>query len=537
MFDTRMKNKRWMLPLMCVIAAVILVFVALPYWFGLRAEASMKQHQQLVQKNPLLDVVSYEYERGWFSSKEVTVLRLKPNLLNKLGDNVPDNIKVIVNEPFTITNHIQHGPFADGLSPVKAVSVSEVKFSSQAQQSLERFFQKQTPLSVTNRLNLFGGGVMNASIPAFQYEELSGIAIDWKGLNIELDYQDNYDAYEVLSQSGGIHIKLADKGQLVLEDIGYTAKSRLNPSGLNVGENELKVAKASMAWSEGVDYNIKLNSLINMVSDLQIGAFINPNGTIAPNNVAVQQFALKRSTDEQDGFADAKAEIQFNQFQYGQDVYGPLLVKASAEHLQAAALVKLNDEFFRLSNESLNEAQYRDALLKLAQNEALPIFTNNPVFKVSQFDLKMPDGQLKFSAEFGFKDLQAADMNSFNALMGKTEGKIHVNAPQILLENLAVAQADSIFSVDPDVENPPSMDEVRDTARFLVRSTLNGMADAGYLTQENGVIDSEIAVTKNQLLFNGKRFQVAPEQSIDELMDEAPVAASTPAVAASATGQ
>ncbi len=270
---------------------------------------------------------------------------------------------------------------------------------------------------------------------------------------------------------------------------------------------------------------------------MQIGAFINPNGTIAPNNVAVQQFALKRSTDEQDGFADAKAEIQFNQFQYGQDVYGPLLVKASAEHLQAAALVKLNDEFFRLSNESLNEAQYRDALLKLAQNEALPIFTNNPVFKVSQFDLKMPDGQLKFSAEFGFKDLQAADMNSFNALMGKTEGKIHVNAPQILLENLAVAQADSIFSVDPDVENPPSMDEVRDTARFLVRSTLNGMADAGYLTQENGVIDSEIAVTKNQLLFNGKRFQVAPEQSIDELMDEAPVAASTPAVAASATGQ
>lgn len=529
-------KKRWMVPLLVVIVALVVVFVALPYWFGVRAEQTLRQHQQLLAKNPLVEVVEYDYERGWFDSTETTVLRFKPNLVSKFGNNVPDNLKDIIKEPFTINNHIKHGPFADGFTPVKASSTSEVIFSPQARQSLERFFRNQVPLTISNRLNLFGGGVMKVQVPAFQYEELSGIAIDWKGLDIELDYTNQYESYEVNSQSGGINIKLADKGQLQLENITYTAQNTENPSGLNVGSNEFKIAKSLMAWSEGVDYNIKLNSLINMMSDLQIGAFINPTGTVAPNHIEVSNFSLKRSTDEQDGFANAAAEIHFDKLQYGKDQYGPLDVKASAEHLQTAALLKLNDEFFRLSNTQMDEAQYRDAVLKLAKTEALPIFTNNPVFKVSQFDLKMPDGQLKFSAEFGFKGLQAADMESFNALMAKTQAKIHVNAPQVLLENLAVTQADSIFSVDPDVDNPPSVEEIRDTARMLVRSTINNMADAGYLSQNNGTVDSEIVIQDNQLLLNGKRFQSQPQQSIDELMEEdgaasdavasAPVAAS-----------
>ena len=241
-----------------------------------------------------------------------------------------------------------------------------------------------------------------------------------------------------------------------------------------------------------------------------------------------------RTTDEKEGFANAEAVIHFDQMHYGKDVYGPLNVKASAEHLHANALVKLNDGFFKLSNTKLDEAQYRDALIQLAKTEGLPIFTNNPVFKISQFDLKMPDGQLKFTAEFGFKGLQAADMETFNSLMAKTEAKVHVNAPQVLLENLAVAQADSIFSVDPDVENPPSMEEVRDTARMLVRSTINNMASAGYLTQQNGLIDSEMVVKNNELLLNGKRFETAPQQNIDDLMEEDAAASDVQAASAPA---
>lgn len=530
-----MMKKRWMAPLLVILVVGVVVFAALPYWFGVRTEQTMREHQQLLAKNPLVEVVQYDYQRGWFDSTETTVLRFRPNLIQKLGSNVPDNIKAIVNEPFTITNHIKHGPFAGSIKPVKAISTSEVAFSPRAKQSLERFFRSQVPLSVSNQLNLFGGGVMKLTVPAFQYEELSGIAIDWKGLDVTLDYADHYDSYKVVSQSGGINIKLADKGQLLLESLNYTGDSKQNPSGLNVGGNEFKVAKALMAWSEGVDYNIKLNSIINMMSDLQIGAFINPTGTIAPNNIAVNNFSIKRATHEEGGFANAEAAIHFDQLQYGTDNYGPLDVKASAEHLQTEALLKLNDEFFRLSNEKLDEAQYREALLKVAKTEALPIFTNNPVFKVSQFDLKMPDGQLKFTAEFGFKGLQAADMDSFNTLMAKTEAKVHLNAPQVLLENMAVAQADSIFSVDPDVENPPSMDEVRDTARMLVRSTINNMATSGYLTQQGGMVDSEIVVKDNQLLLNGKRFETAPQQSIDELMEEDAAASEPQAASAPST--
>ena len=123
-------------------------------------------------------------------------------------------------------------------------------------------------------------------------------------------------------------------------------------------------------------------------------------------------------------------------------------------------------------------------------------------------------------------------METFNSLMAKTEAKVHLNAPQVLLENLAVAQADSIFSVDPDVENPPSMEEVRDTARMLVRSTINNMASVGYLTQKDGLIDSEMVVKNNELLLNGKRFETTPQQDIDDLMEEDATASGVQAASA-----
>ena len=159
-----------MMPLLIVIAVVVLVFAILPYWFGLRTEKTMRSHQHLLEQNSVVEVVKYDYQRGWFDSTETTVLRFRPNLVQKLGGNVPDNLKAIINEPFTITNHIKHGPFAGGFTPVKAESTSEVAFSPRAKQSLERFFRSQVPLTVKNRLHLLGGGVMNLQVPAFQYE-------------------------------------------------------------------------------------------------------------------------------------------------------------------------------------------------------------------------------------------------------------------------------------------------------------------------------------------------------------------------------
>ena len=95
-----------MMPLLIVIAVVVLVFAILPYWFGLRTEKTMRSHQHLLEQNSVVEVVKYDYQRGWFDSTETTVLRFRPNLVQKLGGNVPDNLKAIINEPFTITNHI-----------------------------------------------------------------------------------------------------------------------------------------------------------------------------------------------------------------------------------------------------------------------------------------------------------------------------------------------------------------------------------------------------------------------------------------------
>ena len=76
------------------------------------------------------------------------------------------------------------------------------------------------------------------------------------------------------------------------------------------------------------------------------------------------------------------------------------------------------------------------------------------------------------------------------------------------------------------------MEEVRDTARMLVRSTINNMASVGYLTQKDGLIDSEMVVKNNELLLNGKRFEATRQQDIDDLMEEDATASGVQAASA-----
>lgn len=520
-------------------AAVVLaalVFLLLPGFLGRLAERNLEAQNRLLAQSSLLEVVSHQYERGWFTSTETTVVRLKPQFFGQLPKAMPAPLKVLLENPITLVGHVRHGLFAGSLRPVTALETVEFRYSPEAQKTLKQFFGDKTPVTMTNRIGLTRqSGVLQVRIADFNYQELSGIKIDWKGLDATIDYRDNYASYTTDATVPGIQIVLADKGDTGLEQLHYRAETRQGPSGLSLGKSTLNLAQFHMTWKEGVPYDIQLNQLVNMVTNLQVGAFINPTGSVAPSTVVLKNFSFDTFMDEQQGFINSGGKMKFDELAYGQDLYGPLNLDVSAEHLDAASLAKLKAKMYALAKQNLPEGQMREAVIAAAKSEGLGVFSHNPVLKMNAFDFKTPSGILNMQGMMNFKGITAKDMDTLNAMLAKSHIELNLSVPQAMLEDMGQAQVKSLFAVEQQSGDQPDMKEIQNTARAMVASTINLMQQQGYLKVVNGAVQTKLEVNNNRLLLNGKPY-VGTEAASGNgtAANDAPAKAAAPAAASGA---
>ncbi len=517
-------------------AAILLPLAAallgLPYYLGIKAEESLNEQQKLLAQSNLLSIESHSYERGWFSATETTVVRLKPTLLHNVRAYLPDNLKTVLNEPITLVNHIKHGPFAAGLTPVRAQVDTEFQYRPEAAKVLARFFGEQAPVTLRNTVYLGGSGKIDIQVPAFDYEELSGIAVNWKGFNGNTDYSAGFDTYRHDYNAPALHIKLADQGDAAFENLRIRTETTDGSNRLALGSSNFTLDKFSVRWNQGVDYNVKLNELVNLVTNLQIGAFINPTGTIAPSIIVVDKLQFDTQTRENGERIDSEGRFQFQNLTYGNEQYGPLDINVAAEHLDAKGLLAIRSKLAELAAKEMSEEQIRAELLQTAKTEAVGLFTNNPVLKVNTFRFQMPEGLVDVNGELRFNGLAAADMNDFAAMIRKTQAQFDMKLPQKLLEQLAINQASNLFSVNPEdlAEGRASLDDINETLRLMVDSTIQSMQREGYLTLDNGVVNTRIELAENTLKLNGKVFENEPEPEFSDADMLPESAASEPAI-------
>ena len=155
--------KKYLIPTAAVVIAAAL---GTPYYLGVKAEESLTEQQKLLQESGFMTVESHQYDRGWFSSTETTVIRLKPTLLQNTQKYLPDNLKTVLQESITVINHVTHGPFAGGFG-TRAHVETEFQYHPETKKVLDRLFGQQTPLTMTNTVYLSGDGKLSLNIPAF----------------------------------------------------------------------------------------------------------------------------------------------------------------------------------------------------------------------------------------------------------------------------------------------------------------------------------------------------------------------------------
>lgn len=503
-----------------VATATLAVFFGTPYYLGIKAEQSLNEQHKILANTFFLEISNRQYERGWFSSTETTVVRIKPSVLANASKHLPDNIKTIIDKPLTIVNHVKHGLFTDGFKPVRASVNTEFKYDPEVQKVLARFFGDQIPITMTNTIFLGGSGKLDIHVAKFDYEELSGIKLNWHGLNSHFDYENGFNAYT--SQFDVPHLKaiLADKGDITIDQVHIKTTTHSGSHDVALGSSETTLGKFDVAWKENIDYNIRLNELVNTVTDLQIGAFINPTGSIAPSNITVNNLSYTTHTDEKDGFINSQGKFTFEKLQYGADVYGPLTIDIAAEHLEAKSLVTIKKNWATLSAQQLPDDKMQEAILNTVRKDGVGVFTNDPIFKVNQFEFIAPNGHVKTQGQISLSGVKPDDLNDFGALLKKMNINMDFDVSKAVIEQFAISQARNLFAGADVSKEDAKIDaaaqkDVDDTIRLLMGSMLDGMTGDGYLKQSNNAVQANLSVHNNEVKLNGKVFVT---QSDEELL-------------------
>ena len=262
-----------------------------------------------------------------------------------------------------------------------------------------------------------------------------------------------------------------------------------------------------------------------MVSDLQIGAFINPNGTVTPDKIVVENVQYNTKTSEPtQGFINSEGQFRFDKLHYGADTYGPLNIYIAAEHLHADSLNALKKRWQAITAQALPEEKQREAALAAVRQEGLGIFTNNPVFQVREFDLTTPNGRFRATGSLQLNQLVQSDLNSLPAFMAKLKAQLNLDVSQKLIENFAVQQTRSLFTVE-DPTNQQEQQEIADTIRVLTRQTLDTMTQEGYITRENGMVQTQLNIADNRIQLNGKAFQAPSDEDLFAGLEDGPASA------------
>lgn len=490
-----------------------IIFGAAPYYLGKKAQQSLDIQYRALADTFFFDVVSHDYERGWFTSTETTVVRFHPTFLAKINKQLPDNIRILFDKPVTIVNHVKHGFFADGLKPVRAVVNTEFQYDPEVKKVLSRFFGNQTPIYAHNTIQLNGSGTLTAQIASFDYEELSGIKLNWQGMTANVQYQNGFTEYSSHFNIPSLKAQLADQGSISVEHIDVKTQSQ-EGQDITLGSSESSLGRFEIFWNQNIPYNIRLNDLVNMVTDLQIGAFINPNGNITPNKIIIDQMNYRTQTNQtNDGFINSRGIFSFHQLEYGTDQYGPLNINVSAEHLHGKSLANLKKRWSQIATLQQSEEHSQNLALEAVRKEGIGIFTHNPIFKIEQFDFTTPNGHISVNGIFKLNNLIDSDLNDFSSVLRKIYADINFNISQTLLESFAITQARSLFTVE-DPNDAQEQQEIDDTIRMLTAETINNMYDNGYIQKENGAITTRFTLENSHIALNSKPFETQSDEDL-----------------------
>ena len=454
-------------------AALAIAYVGGSYYAGQAVEQTMQKQHAWLANLPYFIVKSHSYQRGWFSSTETTTLQVRPELYRFMLEQEGEPLQTFA---VTYTNHIQHGPLPllsqFNFMPYKAAVSTKFVFAPDTQKFLSKFFGEQQPIQIENRISFNDDGIVNLSIPAFEYEEaLSGIKAHWEGLTASLDYGGDFNRVTLLANAPGLKGEAKNKGQFALKDFSFNITQVRGSSGLMIGSTTAQIGQLDLNLTEGTPFKLKLDQLAYAGDIKEAGEFIN-----------------------------ASAKIDLKTLTLDQQPYGPAVLIAEANHLHGKTLAKIGDELTLLQKQNLDRDQLTAALTNLAKTQGLPLLQNNPQLAIKKFEVKLPEGALRFTGEVGLNGFVAADLDKPVDLVNKINAKADFSVPRKVVETMALWQARNVFGGADSQVNMADLDFL---AGQFVEGQINKLAEQNLIRVDGQLLAATASLNKGAFILNG----------------------------------
>lgn len=395
---------------LAALAGSVVVYGGASWWAGHGAEQAMAAQVQQLGKMPYFVVKSSSYKRGWLSAEQTVELELTDRLTwpyqayLKFADKPYTPIRI------KYRNHVQHGPLPllgrFNLRPLKAYVETELILSADAKKALKPFFGEQPPIRIENRIAFNNDGQMRIRMPAFDYQEaLSGVKLNWQGMDSGLTYSGDYTRYGVNSLLPGTLLDAASKGQIEVGKITLKTESQRGVAGLMLGRGEATLGKLTAGIKEPAPFKAGLTGLRYSYQSSAEGDFLNSD---------VQ---LDLATLDLNG-----------------KHYGPAHMAFAARHLHAPTVARLEQLFLDMDKQGLSAQGATDKAFELVKKNGLPLLRHDPQLELKQLNITLPEGKVNVSGKLALKGFQETDLEQPLVMLEKIDARADIKLPKKVVE-------------------------------------------------------------------------------------------------------
>lgn len=491
------------------------------YWMGVKTQAVLEEQLDSLKTLPFIVIKSQSYERGVFSATQTVELEIDRTKLDNTLKVLPDFLQALSQHSIRYTNEISHGP-APQLRRIARAHVRTVfEYAPETQKTLSAFFGDKTPLSIENTLGFGGGGRLSFTVPAFNYKEtLAGVTLDWAGLDASIEYKRHFNEYISDLRLPSLILSVKDKGGFSFKDAQFHTEKKRDASGLYVGKTQSQLANMTFNWQDKIAYNLKLNDLIEVMTQIKLGNFINPTGQILPSSLSVNNVQYQADSRIAEGYLSGNGVLSFDRFLYGSTPYGPFKIDVAIDHLHAQGLMTLSQSLENLVQEASNPNP-NVAFLQTIKKQGWPVLSHQPNITLKQLSLTTPNGLVDISGQFTLQPLTEADLLNDSALLQKIAIQLDVNVPKLMIQNLILAQIHAAASVDSSAQDETDWTEIDKTFISMLDSLVSAWVNKGYIDQQGAQLKTQLKLNNGSLSVRDKviKHWEQEEDNIDELMN------------------
>lgn len=383
-----------------VAGTLLLTWLGLSFWSGLRAEEAYYSSLSELGHSPLLSVSSQDYDRGLFSSTSLTRMAFPTRATAD-----PDDPELV----FLVAQEIDHGPFSlrqTGLKPVLAVARTSVTAHPHTRALVLKKLGGDIDLSGIRQhtvIDISGGGTFALSVPpATVRSNFSNSLFSWDGLELSGRFS----------------------GQ------GRTVQGRLAAPGL-----ELRQAGQALAFSGlSVDFDLVQTPSLPFAGTtlLEVDSLVAAHPISHPQGIKVDSLEVRNDLEETNGLVQASSSISVARIHASNATFGPLLLEQELRNLDGAGLAALQRAGQELSGSAagMTDDQVKGMVAETCSTILPVLLAASPEMHLKRLRITAPQGDVTASGKILFNGQHPYSLTIPLSLLGGLSIQADLRLPE-----------------------------------------------------------------------------------------------------------